>query len=74
MLEDASLAAGPCSSDLIKFGLGANEGLKRTVNESEMTMAIFLTDWTNQSKPTNSKSIEFLCFQYNLDKIWYVDS
>ena len=37
---------------LIKFGLGANIGLKRTLNEFEMTMAIFLTDWTNQSKPT----------------------
>ena len=41
----------------IKFGLGANIGLKRTLNEFEMTMAIFLTDWTYQSKPTNSKSI-----------------
>ena len=41
---------------LIKFGLGANIGLKRTLNEFEMTMAIFLTDWTNQSKLTNSKS------------------
>ena len=27
-----------------------------------MTMAIFLTDWTNQSKLTNSKSLSFLCF------------
>ena len=36
---------------LIKFGLGATIGLKRTLNEFEITMAIFLTDRTNQSKP-----------------------
>ena len=47
---------------LIKFGLGANIGLKRTLNEFEMTMAIFLTDWTNQSKPTYSKSFYFYVF------------
>ena len=40
----------------IRFGLGANIGLKKTLKEFEMTMAIFLTDWTNQSKPTYSKS------------------
>ena len=59
---------------LIGFGLVANIGLKRTLNEFEMTMAILLTDWTNQSKPTNSKHFYFHCFQYNLDQIWYVDS
>ncbi len=41
---------------LIKFGLGANIGLKITLNEFEMTMAIFLTDWTIKSKLTYSKS------------------
>ena len=59
---------------LIKFGFGANIGLKRTLNEFEITTAISLTDWTNQSKLTYSKSFKFLCFQYNLDEIWYVDS
>ena len=41
---------------LIRFGLGANIGLERALNDFEMTMAIFLTDRTNQSKPTYSKS------------------
>ncbi len=31
---------------IIEFGSGANIGLKSTLNEFEMTTAIFLTDWT----------------------------
>ena len=42
--------------------MGSNLGLKRTLNEFEITLAIFLTDWTYQSKPTNSKSFLFFCF------------
>ena len=37
-----------------------------------MTRVIFLTDWTNQPEPTDSKP--FMFFFSALDEIWYVNN